>query len=183
MTVLDHDAEAIESVKRAGLKVYYGDASRLELLHAAGCARAKVFVLAVDDREKSLQIAKAVRTHFPHLHVVARAWDRLHYFELRKVGVHDVHRETFGSALEAGTRSLRALGLRAHQAHRAAQAYRAHDARALEELVRLWGGDEDTYFAAVRRANEEAERLLLESAKQHGTSDGAFDNEVLRPDA
>ncbi|AKF02899.1 monovalent cation:proton antiporter-2 (CPA2) family protein [Sandaracinus amylolyticus] len=183
-TVLDHDAETVEGVQRAGLKVYYGDASRLELLHAAGCARAKVLVLAIDDREKSLQIARAVRTHFPNLHVVARAWDRLHYYELRKLGITHVFRETFGSAMEAGTATLQALGLRAHQAHRAAQAYRAQDARALHELEELWGGDEDVYFAAVRRANEEAERLLKASAKQREVvSDGAFDNEVLRPDA
>ncbi|UJR84703.1 monovalent cation:proton antiporter-2 (CPA2) family protein [Sandaracinus amylolyticus] len=183
-TVLDHDAETVEGVQRAGLKVYYGDASRIELLHAAGCARAKVFVLAIDDRERSLQIARAVRQHFPNLQVIARAWDRLHYYELRKLGITHVFRETFGSAMEAGTATLRALGLRAHQAHRASQAYRAQDARALEELAELWDGDEDVYFAAVRRANEEAERLLKASAKQREiVSDGAFDNEVLRPDA
>lgn len=184
MTVLDHDVEMIDAVRRVGMKVHYGDASRVELLHAAGCARAKIFVLAVDDREKSLQIAKAVKTHFPGLRVIARAWDRIHYYELKKIGVEDVFRETFGSALEAGTASLRGLGMRAHRAHRATQAYRAYDQRALDQLLELWGGDETVYFDAVRRAQEEAERLLRGSTGENVIGvDEAFDNDALRPDA
>jgi voltage-gated potassium channel Kch len=180
-TILDHDANIIEFAGRVGLEVHYGDASRLELLHAAGCARAKIFVLAVDDRERSLRIAQAVRTHFPHLHIIARAWDRVHYFELKKAGVQVVLRETFGSALEAGEAMLRGLGMRAHRAHRAAQAYRGSDERALGELEKLWGGDEKTYFEAVRRASTEAERLLR-GAKNSETAgaDEAFDNDALR---
>ncbi len=184
LTVLDHDPEIIESAERVGVKVHYGDASRLELLTAAGCEHARLFVLAIDDREKSLRIAAALVKHFPNLKVVARAWDRIHYFELRKVGLKYVFRETFASALEAGTASLQALGQRAHRAYRAAQAYRAYDERALDELEQLWGGDEQTYFDAIRRGNAEAERLLRGStvAELTGVNE-AFDNDELRAPA
>jgi monovalent cation:proton antiporter-2 (CPA2) family protein len=183
-TILDHDADIIEGVRRVGLHVHYGDATRLELLHAAGCARARLFVLAVDDREMSLRIARALRTHFPNLAIVARAFDRIHYFELKKLGVEHVFRETFGSALEAGVATLRGLGMRAHQAHRAGQAYRVHDERSLAHLLELWGGDEATYFDAARRATEEAEKLLREATPSAlAEGDGAFDNDALRADA
>src|SRR5262249_45588169 len=98
MTILDLDPEMVDIVGRLGIKVYYGDASRIDLLHAAGCARAKLFVLAVDDAEVATKIAENVRHEFPHLTVLARARDRPHYWELRRLGVGRVFRETFGSA-------------------------------------------------------------------------------------
>ena len=183
-TVLDTDADIIDAAGRVGLKVHFGDASRLELLQSAGCSRAKLFVVAIDDREKAVDMVTAVKKHFPNLRIIARAWDRVHYFELKRAGADEVFRETFGSALEAATATLRGLGMRAHRAHRIAEAYRAYDESALAELEKLWGGDEATYFDAIRKANAEAERLLRGSANaQIAAVDEAFDNEALRPDA
>ncbi|HET6583681.1 MAG TPA: NAD-binding protein, partial [Nannocystaceae bacterium] len=166
---------------RLGVKVYYGDASRIELLEAAGCARAELFVLAVDDAEEALDIARTVREHFPRLRIIARARDRPHFIEMRRAGIEEVHRETFAAAYEAGVGALRALGYRAHTAHRLAQRWREHEERELQQLIQLWGQGDDVVFARARLAMEEAERLLrVEQATAHEDLDAAWNNESLR---
>jgi monovalent cation:proton antiporter-2 (CPA2) family protein len=182
-TVLDLDPEIVDILGRLGVKVYYGDASRLELLEAAGCARARLFVLAVDDQEVANAIAETVRKHFPDLPIVARARDRVHYFELARLGVSHPHRETFAAAWEAGIEALRALGMRANTAHRIARRWRDHEERSLQDLMTLWGGDRDVYFARARRAMEEAERLMRQPGPGVGIEhDAAWNNESLRAD-
>jgi glutathione-regulated potassium-efflux system ancillary protein KefC len=184
MTVLDLDPEMVEVLGRLGVKVYYGDASRVELLEAAGCARATLFVLAIDDAEVALAVAKAVQQHFPHLTIIARARDRPHYFELRRLGVRQVHRETFAAGYEAGIAALRALGYRAHTAHRLARRWRDHEERELDELIELWGKDQEFYFARARLAMQEAERLMREEDPTvHEVRDAAWNNESLRGDS
>ncbi len=165
---------------RLGVKVYYGDASRIELLEAAGCARASLFVLAIDDAEQAMAVAHVVRQHFPKLRILARARDRPHYVELRRAGIVDVHRETFAAAWETGIVALRALGFRAHTAHRLARRWRDHEEREIEELVPLWG-DEDARFARTRLAMQEAERLMREEDPEVAeVRDAAWDNEGRR---
>jgi voltage-gated potassium channel Kch len=180
--VLDLDASLIDTVGRAGVKVYYGDAARLELLHAAGCARARLFILAVDEVEKSLEIAAMVRKHFPALPIIARARNREHYYGLRKLGIRTIIRETFGSALDAGVAALVELGHRAHQARRLAARFKAHDEETLEKQVALWDDEDETaYFIAARRAREEVAKLLRDDdayAEEH--HDAAWDTESLR---
>jgi glutathione-regulated potassium-efflux system ancillary protein KefC len=130
-TILDLDPEIVDVVRRLGSKVYYGDASRIDLLHAAGCAHAKLFVVAIDDAEQATEIVKTVREHFPRLPIFARARDRIHYYELRKLGVAVARRELFGSAVELATEALRALGLRGpHRAPDGAALARSRGARA-----------------------------------------------------
>ena len=91
----------MDFVRRFGSnKVYYGDASRLELLHAAKAGEAKLFVLAIDDVEASVKTAEVVRKHFPDLPVLARARNRVHYFRLRDLGIKAIYRETFPASLE-----------------------------------------------------------------------------------
>jgi monovalent cation:proton antiporter-2 (CPA2) family protein len=183
-TVLDLDPEIVDALGRIGIKVHYGDASRLELLHAAGCARARLFVLAVDDPAQAVAIARVVRQHFPDLPIVARARDRVHYRELRHAGVGEVHRELFAASWEAGIAALRALGYRAHTAYRLARRWRAHEERDLQELMELWGTDRDRFFARSRLAIEEAERLMREAdVGLHGERDAGWDAETLRGDA
>ena len=184
LTILDLDPAIVDIVGRLGIKVYYGDASRTDLLHAAGCEHAKLFVLAVDDREVATKIAENVREHFPHLRIIARCRDRPHYWELRRRGVERVFRETYGSAFETGIAALQAIGYRAHTAHRLARRWRAHDERMLEELADAWGsGDRETYFRKARVALEEAERLMRdEDPVVFVERDAAWDNESLRAD-
>jgi monovalent cation:proton antiporter-2 (CPA2) family protein len=184
-TVLDLDPEMVDVVRRLGFKVYYGDASRLDLLHAAGLKQASLFVCAVDDQERANEIVKTVREHFPRLTVFARARDRIHYYELKRAGVAFAHRETFASAYEMGIEALRVLGYRAHTAHRLARRWRAHEEGELDEIAAMWGRGEErtTIFARVKQAFQEAERLMRdEDPTVFVDRDGAWDNEVLRVD-
>ncbi|MBX3157546.1 MAG: monovalent cation:proton antiporter-2 (CPA2) family protein [Deltaproteobacteria bacterium] len=182
MTILDLDPEIVDIVGRLGIKVYYGDASRTELLHAAGCEHARAFVLAVDDAAVATRIAENVRHHFPNLAIIARCRDRPHYWELRRLGIKHVFRETFGSAYEAGIASLQALGYRANTAHRLARRWRQHEERMLEELGELWGTG-DGYFSRVRSGLDEAERLMRDEDPTVFTDrDASWDNESLRAD-
>ena len=131
--VLDHDAEQIEALRRFGFRVYYGDAARLDLLEAAGAKDAKVFVLAIDDRERALTIAASVLRHFPHLRVFARAFDRVHAYQLLNLGVHSVHREVFGASVDVARDVLTTLGAHPFEAQRAAALFKAHDERVVRE--------------------------------------------------
>jgi len=184
LTILDLDPEIVDMIGRLGIKVYYGDASRIDLLHAAGCERAKLFVLAVDDAEEALKIAENVRHHFPHLTILARARDRPHYWKLRKLGIQKVYRETFGSAYETGIQALQVLGYRANTAHRLAARWRLHEERSLEELGALRDKvDQKTYVTHARRAIDEAERLMRdEDPTVFQEHDDAWNNESLRAD-
>lgn len=180
-TVLDLDPDIVDLVRRVGLQVYYGDASRLDLLHAAGCERARLFILAVDDPEKSLEIAHTVRKNFPHLQILARARNREHYYKLAAVQPLVVVRETLGSALELGEHALTSLGVRAHRAQRLARNFQRRDEASLRRLASLFGQDDDkAFFAAARDALAETERLLREETERKFGSDHAWDNDSLR---
>jgi voltage-gated potassium channel Kch len=184
LTILDLDPDMVDVLGRLGIKVYYGDASRIDLLHAAGCARARLFVLAVDDVDDSIKIAEQVRRHYPDLPILARCRNRPHFYELRRLGIRIIHRETFGSAWEGGIDALRQLGYRAHTAHRLARRWRDHEEKNLEELATLWhDADRDTYFERARRGLDEAERLMRdEDPLVHTEADAAWNNESLRAD-
>ena len=140
-SVLDISTSQIDLLRRFGRRVQYGDASRLELLHAAGAAQAKLLVVAIDDRERALEIVETARHTFPQLVILARAWDRRAAYELLAHGADDVEREMFEGSLAMGRTALERLGLRAHQAHRAAAIFRRHDKRLFEKLRPLWGDD------------------------------------------
>ncbi|MBA2538137.1 MAG: NAD-binding protein [Deltaproteobacteria bacterium] len=184
LTILDLDPQIVDFVGRLGIKVYYGDASRTDLLHAAGCHHAKLFVLAVDNAEEATKIAKQVREHFPKLTIIARATDRQHYWALRRAGVKKVFRETFSSAWESGVAALQELGYRANTAHRLGTRWRQHEESLIEELAQLWGtADQDTFLVRTRGALGEAERLMRdEDPTAFGDRDAAWDNESLRAD-
>jgi glutathione-regulated potassium-efflux system ancillary protein KefC len=134
-TILDHDPEHIETIRRFGFKVFYGDAARLDLLRAAGADHARLLVLAIDDRAQALKIVDLVREHFPNLAILARAWDVFHLLQLRDKGVAQVERESFEGALRLGERALGRLGFGAWAAKQAANRFRAHDQALLADLL------------------------------------------------
>lgn len=133
-TVLDHDADMIEAARSFGYKVFYGDATRLDMLRTAGAATAKVFVVAVDDREQSLRIVDLVRENFPQLELVARARDVPHWNDLRDRGVVRVDREVFESSLRTGRRVLELLGQTPYEARRQAMRFRRHNFELFEKM-------------------------------------------------
>jgi len=133
-TVLEHDAGMVESARAFGFQVFYGDASRLDLLRTAGADTAQVLVVAVDDVAHSLAVVDLAREHFPHLKLVARARDVTHWNALRDRGVTELDREMFESSLNTGQRVLRALGLSADEAQAVATRFKQHNFQLLEDM-------------------------------------------------
>jgi len=181
MTILDVDPAMIDILGKVGIKAYYGDASRIDLLHAAGCERARLFILAVDDPEEATKIVEHVRHNFPKLRILARCRNRQHYWELPRLGVTQVFRETFAASYETGIAALRALGYRAFTAQRLAQKWRTHEEKLLEELGELWGKDDASYYERARNGMDEVERLISQEDPTN-VGDGGWDNESLRAD-
>lgn len=130
---LDIDANHVDIVRQYGSEVYYGDAKRLDMLMAAGIARSRLLLLAVDGVDDSLSIAKQVLAHFPHIEIVARARDRNHAYRLLDLGVTHVFRETFDSALSASEKILQGLGLSSTQAANRVRIFAEHDRRLVIE--------------------------------------------------
>lgn len=162
VVVLEHDADWIETLREFGLKSYYGDATRLNLLHSAGVAHAKIFIIALDEQAQSLQLVETLQKHFPHLVIFARASDRLHAYELMRRGLplERVFRETFGSSLELGMAALETLGTARAQIDRSAQVFRQHDAASMRLLAPLFDGDRKVYTSAARQHIQNLENLL-----------------------
>jgi glutathione-regulated potassium-efflux system ancillary protein KefC len=133
-TVLEHDAGMVETARAFGFQVFYGDASRLDLLRTAGADTAQVLVVAVDDVAHSLAVVDLAREHFPHLKLVARARDVTHWNALRDRGVTELDREMFESSLSTGQRVLRALGLSAEEAQTVATRFKQHNFQLLEDM-------------------------------------------------
>ncbi len=168
--VLDHDAEQIDALRRFGFKLYYGDASRPDLLEAAGAREAKVLVVAVDDREKILEIVDAAKSHYPHLTIFARAFDRVHAYELLNRGVEHVYREVFASSVDMGENVLVALGRHPFEAHRAARTFKQHD----ENMIRLAAAhvDDDATLIDIARKGRAEIGNVLSGDRQTGESTG-----------
>ena len=181
--VLDHDAEQIEALRKFGFRVYYGDASRHDLLEAAGAAEAEALVIAIDDPEKAMEIVETARRHFPRLHVFARAHDRVHAYRLINAGVEDVHRELFASSVDLGEQLLVRLGVHPFEARRAARRFKTHD----EELLRRSAkhvDDTQRLIDIARQGREEIERVLATDAGGASvTTDHAWEAPDAQPTA
>ncbi|OUM00178.1 glutathione-regulated potassium-efflux system protein KefC [Variovorax sp. JS1663] len=134
LTVLDHDPDTIENLREFGFRVFYGDATRLDLLRTAGAATAKVLVVAVDDVEQSLAIVDIAREHFPNARIVARARNVGHLYQLLDRGVEIVERELFESSLRSARSVLEGLGWPAHEAREAAMRFRRRNIELMHEL-------------------------------------------------
>lgn len=179
-TVLDYDPDQIELLKRFDFRIYYGDATRLDLLRAAGAEHAKLLVLAIDDPEASVRLVEAVREHFPKLEIVARCRNVGHWQKLRALGVRVVERETFESAVLVGRRALEALGVRPYEARERADLFRSHNIRTLEAVLPHWQ-DEVERTNMARSAREQLERQMeqdrAEVAARHAGRDWHAENE------
>ncbi|MDT8999300.1 glutathione-regulated potassium-efflux system protein KefC [Paucibacter sp. APW11] len=172
-TVLEHDADQVESMRRFGWQVFYGDASRLDLLRTAGAAEARVLVLAVDDIGQSLAIAALAREHFPQLQLVARARNVEHMLRLRELGVRLIERETFDSALMSARSVLELMGLEPAMARKLAWHFRRHNLQQLEELA-PHQDDHDKLIALVKQGRRQLETLMAQEQRpgEHGGESG-----------
>jgi monovalent cation:proton antiporter-2 (CPA2) family protein len=162
-TALDASAEHVDIVKQYGNEIYYGDASRLDILRAARTDKARAFVLAIDDVEASLRTAEIVRRHFPHVPLYARARNRQHALRLLDLGVKVIRRETFLSALDLAGEVLRGLGLPEREVRFAINTFKAHDEQRLFEDYKHSSDAEKIPIRAQTYA-EELERIFVQDA-------------------
>jgi len=146
MVVLDHDPDHIETLRKFGMKVFYGDATRVDLLESAGAGKAEVLINAIDDPKANLQLTELAKEHFPHLQIVARARDVDHFIRLRQAGVERPERETFEGALRTGRLALESLGLGEYEARERADLFRRYNSDMIEEMAQ---GEDDTQARAA----------------------------------
>ncbi|MBE5253176.1 MAG: glutathione-regulated potassium-efflux system protein KefB [Enterobacterales bacterium endosymbiont of Blomia tropicalis] len=168
ITVLERDISAVSLMRKYGYQVYYGDATELELLRAAGAAQAQSIVITCNEPEDTMTIVHLCQQHFPQLQILARARGRVEAHELLQAGVTQFSRETFSSALELGRKALMTLGMHPHQAQRAQLHFRRLDMRMLRELMPNHA--DSAQVSRVREARRELEdifqREMLQEKRQ-----------------
>lgn len=165
-TVLDHDSEHIENMRRFGFKVYFGDASRLDLLEVAGVHKAKVLVVAVDDRDTTDTIVALAQKHFPQVKLVVRALDVRHLFDLHTAGVEMAQRELFEGSLASAKDVLTQLGHSPYEAFEMIGRFRQTNIALTTTLEKLRAGtDENGFVKAARKTRQELERQLEAESK------------------
>ncbi len=158
--VIDHHIQQIDRMRRFGVKGYFGDPTRPEMIQAAGLMEAKILIIAVDDRDAAIKLVTHARKRRPDLHIIARAYDRNHVYALHKAGATDVVREYFDSSVRAGRYMLEHMGWSEFDANRAATEFYAADRHALFELAELWDPDvpperNTAYIEAAKEINKE----------------------------
>ncbi|MFB0710866.1 glutathione-regulated potassium-efflux system protein KefC [Buttiauxella noackiae] len=172
MVVLDHDPDHIETLRKFGTKVFYGDATRVDLLESAGAAKAEVLINAIDDPDANMQLAELVKEHFPHLKVIARARDLDHFIRLRQLGVEQPERETFEGALKVGRRALEGLGVGSYEARERADHFRRFNTQMVEEMVPApdWSARADVLKRTSAMLTEviNEDRIHLNVIQRHG---------------
>ncbi len=163
-TILDHDPDQIETIRRFGYKVYYGDASRYEILHAAGADKAKLLIITIDDADVVLNIIDQVQKHFPHLTILTRARNNGHVYEIMRRGVSLFRRELYDSALYLGEEALKQLGFGAYRSRTATQVFHEYDKKLLRKLQET-EAPEDRRLLSLQ-AREDIEQVLTADAEE-----------------
>jgi CPA2 family monovalent cation:H+ antiporter-2 len=176
--VVDHDMETIRLMRSFGYKGFFGDPTRPELLHAAGIDSATVLVVTVDEPKSANKIVAYARRLRPDLHIIARARDRTHTFELYQAGANDIVREMFDSSLRAGRYVLENMGLSEYEAALAEETFYHHDRHTVRELARVWEPgksvmENTAYIERAQELEKELEMALFSALDTRGKSDAA----------
>lgn len=169
-TVLDFSAEQLDMISMFGIKAYYGDATRPDMLHAAGIEHAKVLIIAIDDKEHITRLTHYVHQNYPHVHIVARAVDRPHVFELWEIGCRDIIRETYDSSVRAGRSVLEALGYSREDAQKMVDTMEEFDRGTMPKMAGLYKSgvplkDNKEFVKRGREIVEEFERQVSEKTR------------------
>lgn len=174
-TVLDHEPDQIELLRKFGFKVYYGDATREDLLHAAGASEAKILVIAIDSMDDCIKLVDIARKEFPNLKIFARARNVQHMYKLIERNVEVIERETFEASLRMGRKVLVELGGSAHEAWQAANKFRDHNVQMIQDMSQVRDNQADL-VARAKQAREDLEKMfererLRRQAAQSGWDD------------
>ena len=173
--ILDHSVEMLQVAQNFGYRVFYGDATRQDLLRIAGAEKAEVMVIAVDDELQTHQIVRLVQQHFPHLKIVARAKDVAHWYALRDMGVHHVDREVFDSSLQTAEKALELMGYSAEDAQYVVTVFRAHNIE-LSDKMYEHHHDRETMLAVAKQGREQlVEQMMRERQERQDQVQDAKD--------
>lgn len=179
-TVLDMDSDRVDSLRKMGFTVYYGDATRLELLKAAGCEHAKLFIAAIDNPRVNLEVVEKIKKHFPNLKVLARARNRSDAFELLDMGVKDFYRENMYSAVHLGVDALVELGHRKYTATRQGQRFMKYDEQSIAKLAEKRHDKKAFLMTAIEELELQEQLLKNDLYAQLGAQDHAWESADLK---
>jgi voltage-gated potassium channel Kch len=183
-TILDNNPENIDVLRKFGFKVYYGDATRHDLLASAGADKARVLIVTVDDMQKSLKIIDLAKRNYPHLKILARAVNQEHSYELIDRKVEVFKRDVFESSLFLGIEALTYLGYNRYRAYRLAQTFRKHNRKVLYDLHKHHREDEIKYLYESKRHAQELEELFRAEKEDEGYgNDSSWDITSRREEA
>lgn len=182
-TVLDMDSDRVDSLRKMGFKVFYGDASRLELLKAAGCENAKLFIAAIDNPRVNLAVVEMVKKHFPNLRILARARNRGDAFELVDMGINDFYRENLYSAVHLGVDALVELGHRRYTATRQGQRFIKYDEQSIFRLAEKRHDKKAFLMTAMEEIELQEQLLKNDLYTQLGAQDHAWESDELKKEA
>jgi CPA2 family monovalent cation:H+ antiporter-2 len=179
-TILDHDSDRVDLLRKMGFKVYYGDATRVELLQSAGAENAKVLITAIDTLETNQELIKIVQKHFPHLEIMIRSKHRFDAYEIMDLNVKNIYRESIDTSVRLGVDVLKLLGHRHYTAYRAGQNFIKYDEQALSVLASE-RHDMKQYIVSVRQLIELQEELLSTDRQINpNLNDHAWDSQHMR---
>ncbi|MBC7949850.1 MAG: cation:proton antiporter [Chitinophagaceae bacterium] len=178
MTILDNNPDRVDLLRRLGFKVYFGDATRYDLLHAAGAANARIIIITIEPADKRLELIETIKKHFPHLRMLVRSTNRFDAYDQMNAGMLHIYRETLDTSLRVGVDAMKFLGFRTYAAQRAARMFFKLDEANLKKLSSI--RDRDQYIVEARAKMEELE-LTLKSDLQQITEmkDTGWDEETL----
>ncbi|MES2891800.1 MAG: monovalent cation:proton antiporter-2 (CPA2) family protein [Bacteroidota bacterium] len=157
-TVLDIDSDNVDRLRRMGFKVYYGDASRPDLLGIAGAGKAKLIIIAISEEDKRLEMIETIKKHFPDLRMLVRSTNRVDAYKLMNAGMPHIYRETLDTSIRVGVDAMTFLGHNSLEASRWAKTFFDEDERRLKYLSSI--SDDNEYVNAVRQNTEEVEATL-----------------------
>lgn len=167
-TILDHDSDRVDSLRKLGFKVFYGDATKQDLLRAAGAEKAKLIIVALDDPLRNLKLIKLIKTHFSHLHIYARAHDHWDTFDLMDLGVLNIYRETTDTALRLGSDVMKCLGHNPDDIGNAIETFIKYDDKLLKELSSHKQNNSE-YVAAAKEKLEALEDILRQERNMNAS--------------
>jgi len=179
-TILDNDSDRVDLLRKMGFKVYYGDATRIDLLESAGAREAKLLISAIESPETNLELAETVKKHFPKLEMMIRAKNRSVAYDLLDLGINNVYRETLDTAVKMGVDALKKMGFRSYSLTRSAQNFIKYDEASLRRLAKD-RFDKNNYIISVKNEISQQEQLLNENLKPLiSANDHAWDSEFMR---
>lgn len=181
-TILDMDSDRVDLLRKMGFKVYYGDATRLELLKAAGCENAKLFIAAIDNPTANLIVIELLKKHFPHLKILARARNRNDAFELVDMGLDSIYRENLYSAVHLGVDALVFMGQRRYSATRQGQHFIKHDEEAIFRLAKKRHDKKAFMISAMEEIEMQEQLFKTDLFNPVGPEDHAWESDNLKKD-